>query len=969
MMLTRQPKKTMSFAEQIENQMHPLLVREISMAINHHISTLAAAIAGSPAVAASRLERKKTSILMSSPIQWIQLEYEKAETRKERLKTQLQILENRLQDNMKFVQRDNVEWIEGGDDNDISHTQGDIPSQSPRTEHTAVDAADSVLYESENNAEPPTPNDIRIQKHHLIELLLLFTQNQVRMCSLRLQLMQKIVGKLTVDLFDDVVAKNRGGVLQSSESSAHTHPSHDHDLHFAESYKEFTKVLEKRLMRDKEYAESRQTLSTFEAEINVSALALTVLFKSDCATMIDKYGAAVTELRDMQKKIKTRLADILQQQHNNQPTDDGMIHSFEREVGELQLQIMGKKISILLLKQDLLRDKVSLFEDDNGRIQYSVKKSSHIFSPLKQHVHYLYITRTDRLRLFDEEFQEPAQIWLLALMFTKLVLQRQLLMEHNLRQYIARLSQRSSKYMRRLKHIVCEQNDIDIERQRIQKQVEQRRASANENDGNDMESLQEDLISLSLTLDLISHKTDILSVKLERVNREIIDAKNLEQKCIAERVALYQDSGNCCRLASFFDNQSVEQLELLSAEMIFWESCEADRFFHEPWEHLFAEFMQRTRSDETILTHEHIIEEIHDSLEKIHGITSSGDSPRTKDMRKLVQPRKTLLRQLLSDVITNREINSYALQEISLFISSITQSPSDLFFTISGYGSQNPDDDDDYVDEEHFAYTVANVPYFLHHLTSIIRKERPDFAAELMDNEIYGIAEWVLFMHQNGVVYSQCLALSMDPESDRTFLINCRNYRNQLVRQLMQSDAMKSDQSEPGESNDDTFHTMIDTLRREYSTVIWMLQSIIVTRSPTAKLIIITRAAKLTMRIMGDSMSNSNRENRNTDGSISHKDRDSETRKQKENEVQDQEQQQQETSVVGSDDFLPLFICLVSLSSVENMISQLNFLKNFAHEELPAASEYAYFLSSLEAAVYYILQFNTEAEAASMDSS
>src|SRR5690606_38375476 len=57
--------------------------------------------------------------------------------------------------------------------------------------------------------EPPTPNDVQKQKHHFIELLFLFTQNQVSLCSLRFQLMQAIAGTLAVDIYEGAIPRSR----------------------------------------------------------------------------------------------------------------------------------------------------------------------------------------------------------------------------------------------------------------------------------------------------------------------------------------------------------------------------------------------------------------------------------------------------------------------------------------------------------------------------------------------------------------------------------------------------------------------------------------------------------------------------------------------------------------------------------------------------------------------------------------
>jgi len=71
---------------------------------------------------------------------------------------------------------------------------------------------------------------------------------------------------------------------------------------------------------------------------------------------------------------------------------------------------------------------------------------------------------------------------------------------------------------------------------------------------------------------------------------------------------------------------------------------------------------------------------------------------------------------------------------------------------------------------------------------------------------------------------------------------------------------------------------------------------------------------------------------------------------------------QKDTSVqdaVSTDEFLPIFICVVCAAELCDMFSELNFIKSFALEEF-LMGEYGFYFSSFESAAYFILNFENE---------
>lgn len=181
---------------------------------------------------------------------------------------------------------------------------------------------------------------------------------------------------------------------------------------------------------------------------------------------------------------------------------------------------------------------------------------------------------------------------------------------------------------------------------------------------------------------------------------------------------------------------------------------------------------------------------------------------------------------------------------------------------------------------------------------------RKDVNAILEPKELYELAELYLFMHDQCKLYKFCQDKVKEYEQDAHFLKKCDKYGEQLLASVL---------SAPLSVADFTMH---------YQPVIQLVHYLCnekETPSPIRKLALITRICKMVIELMG-----------------------------KLNKI----------TVVGTDDFLPVLICFVAVAKPLQVISQLNFIKTFGNEEVVMCSEHAFYLCSLESAVYYVSNFD-----------
>jgi hypothetical protein len=171
---------------------------------------------------------------------------------------------------------------------------------------------------------------------------------------------------------------------------------------------------------------------------------------------------------------------------------------------------------------------------------------------------------------------------------------------------------------------------------------------------------------------------------------------------------------------------------------------------------------------------------------------------------------------------------------------------------------------------------------------------------------------------------------------DRTFQLHCIQVSHNLIIRLLQ-------EQNTGEEDD---NALLRDFYTDFGEAILMIKSLSVNSglsqqytelgydennvilSPTSKLLTITAAAKAVMQKIVE---------------------------------RKQEEHKRKNALlpegISTDDFLPIFICVVCASELPDMFSELNFIKSFSLEDL-MVGESGFYFSSFESAAFFILNFN-----------
>ncbi|KAL9644211.1 hypothetical protein ABK040_005672 [Willaertia magna] len=209
---------------------------------------------------------------------------------------------------------------------------------------------------------------------------------------------------------------------------------------------------------------------------------------------------------------------------------------------------------------------------------------------------------------------------------------------------------------------------------------------------------------------------------------------------------------------------------------------------------------------------------------------------------------------------------------------------------------------------------------------------------------IYEVLEDILFQyysyHRGMVMYDTCMQLVHQEVKlvDEAFYNRCTEVSTELLGQLLLDGKQLNLQHK---SQQQILEEEITKFKSTYQKAIDMVQSLSEERyskiskdkpfSPSAKLHILTKASREVMDKIYSSRTN------------------------------DVISPSQIDEPVSTDDFLPVFICVICLAKLKDMFSQINFIKSYAFED-SLVGEDGFYFSSIESAACFILNFEPENE-------
>lgn len=210
-------------------------------------------------------------------------------------------------------------------------------------------------------------------------------------------------------------------------------------------------------------------------------------------------------------------------------------------------------------------------------------------------------------------------------------------------------------------------------------------------------------------------------------------------------------------------------------------------------------------------------------------------------------------------------------------------------------------------------YNVKNVQLFIEEMTEMVLEQRPDIKLE--KKEIYEGIEKALFSK----VYSICLRATQDLENDDLVSFIKTTYKLKVLQQSIKYGVALVR---------DLLHIQdVEKFTQEYFEVIELLKGLPNHHSPSGKLLTIYCGAKRVLEIIENNASQQSNKN--------------------------------DVTPITTDDFLPVFICVIAHATLKDMFSQIAFIKKYAIDTL-LLGEQGYYFSSFESAAYFIKSYKAE---------
>lgn len=369
-------------------------------------------------------------------------------------------------------------------------------------------------------------------------------------------------------------------------------------------------------------------------------------------------------------------------------------------------------------------------------------------------------------------------------------------------------------------------------------------------------------------------------------------------------------------------------------------SQDLNLFFEKNWEALYAEFDKEIVSSSDYKTHSNIISKIKQEIitlqeecKTIEMISSSvqeqEEAQLNHDIMNKSEARRLLLQMILNNAKcanqSDKNIVTTLHLELQRFFDQVKlegDAQQWELVTVSASSPKSPIAQQQQSQAQF--YSISNIQSFITYYCEMIQQaitflSGKELLSSLEPKDLYESIEYVLFTSNNYAVYSQCMSKVVDTCLDEQFTLQRNTHASTLLVTLLRECKFFA----PAEKQ------IVQVFQTRYKQAMYLFENLCnysSTPTPTLKLELITRVCKTCM----DIMSTSGNEN----------------------------EEQSKMESISTDDFLPLLICIVlSCADVTDIYSQMNFIKNFANEELLVVSEHAFYLTCLESAVFYIQNY------------
>lgn len=418
---------------------------------------------------------------------------------------------------------------------------------------------------------------------------------------------------------------------------------------------------------------------------------------------------------------------------------------------------------------------------------------------------------------------------------------------------------------------------------------------------------------------LITDEISLAKRKISVLNEKHIELKKLED----EHKQLYDNLAFSFRLES--------------------DSPQLQVFFDTSWEVLFRQFEQvKLKDNEEVKLLEAVIEKTKQEIMAVHEeakklALQAPSAEMEKELAEALLSASPTESKLASEQISNRnrattlDSKSFARQTLLMLLME-SKSVSDKsasqalnqelhkFLSAATLPSCS----------QQLLYNINNVQGFINYFSDMIvsyLNQNKDIISALEPREIYEVIEYVLFTRNNRALYTACMAKCIDSRQDEEFNLQRNSKQVEIIDALFCDSAFFAALASTASAATPT--EKLKLFQGKFMNVIALFSTLSnpqATPTPTMKLALITRVCKLAMNVMSQLALHA--------------------------------KQTKVEGAISMDDFLPILICILSCAtSIDDVCSQMQFIKQFANDELSVCSEFAFYLTTLESSVYFIQNF------------